>query len=218
MKKVALRILTLCLFICSALCVFGLIACTNDFSDLLFEQFPDGTYYVRECLSKGKKEITVPSTYKGEAVTGIGEYAFSGCSSLTSITIPDSVMSIGRDAFYGCYNLQYNEYDNAYYLGNDNNPYLVLVEAKLTDITSCTINENTKIVYNSAFFQCSSLTRINYNGSIDGWCEINFYNNYYSNPLYYAHNLYINDELVTEVNVTTATKINDFGTVLQSQM
>ena len=40
-----------------------------------------------------------------EGVTSIGNYAFSSCSSLTSITIPDSVTSIGSYAFSGCNNL-----------------------------------------------------------------------------------------------------------------
>lgn len=44
--------------------------------------------------------ITIPNS-----VTSIGEEAFTGCISLTSITIPNSVKSIGNSAFYCCYSL-----------------------------------------------------------------------------------------------------------------
>ena len=40
------------------------------------------------------------------SVTSIGENAFSQCSGLTSVTIPSSVISIGRSAFYGCSELK----------------------------------------------------------------------------------------------------------------
>ena len=45
----------------------------------------------------GLTSMTIPAS-----VTSIREGAFSGCSGLTSVTIPSSVTSIGSDAFYGC--------------------------------------------------------------------------------------------------------------------
>ena len=39
-------------------------------------------------------------------MTSIGEYAFSHCSGLTSVTIPNSVTRIGGGAFYGCSSLE----------------------------------------------------------------------------------------------------------------
>ena len=46
--------------------------------------------------------ITIPSTLGGNPVTSVKEYAFDGCSGLTSVTIPDGVTRIERDAFRGC--------------------------------------------------------------------------------------------------------------------
>ena len=40
-----------------------------------------------------------------EGVTSIGDNAFTGCKSLTRIKIPENVTSIGKEAFYGCRNL-----------------------------------------------------------------------------------------------------------------
>ncbi len=106
------------------------------------------------------KCTSLTSVTIGDSVTSIGEDAFRSCTSLTSATVPDSVTSIGNSVFSGCTSLEYNEYDNAYYLGNSSNPYVVLVKAKSTDITSCDINSNTKFIHSSAFYNCTSLTSV----------------------------------------------------------
>ncbi len=49
----------------------------------------------------GKQDVyTIPNS-----VTSIGDYAFGGCTGLTSVTIPNSVATIGEEAFYGCSSL-----------------------------------------------------------------------------------------------------------------
>ena len=96
--------------------------------------------------------VTIP-----EGVTNIGYSAFGWCSNLANITIPNSVTSIEAYAFNFCDKLQYYEYDNAYYLGNATNNFIVLVKAKDRYITSCAIHEDTKFVYSGAFTNCSSL-------------------------------------------------------------
>ncbi len=94
------------------------------------------------------------------SVTTIESSAFEGCSSLTSIDIPDSAIKIGRSAFSGCDNLTFNVYDNAKYLGNATNRYHALMEVVSSDITSCDIHENTKVIADSAFSNCENLTSI----------------------------------------------------------
>ena len=99
--------------------------------------------------------ITIP-----DSVTSIGSWAFCGCSSLTSITIPDSVTYIGDSTFENCTSLKYNEYDNACYLGNNINPFVVLIKIKSKGITDCNISEKCKFICDYAFSGCTSLTSL----------------------------------------------------------
>lgn len=52
--------------------------------------------------------VTIPSSVKGTdnhdySVTAIGDWAFDGCSHITSVSFPNTIESIGRWAFQGCY-------------------------------------------------------------------------------------------------------------------
>ena len=110
-----------------------------------------------------------------EGVTSIEVAAFLGSSELASISIPDSITSIGTSAFNECPDLVYNEYDNAYYLGNKINPYVVLIKAKDTEITSCAIATSTKAINSAAFEGCKNLTSITIPDSVTSIGHRTFY-------------------------------------------
>ena len=139
-------------------------------SGLQYNEYDNALYLGNEnnqylCLVKAKSN-NIASCEINNKCKFICSSAFNNCSSLSSVTIPNSITSIGSDAFNNCDGLQYNEYDNAVYLGNENNPYLCLVKAKSINITSCEINNQCKIIYSSAFDECPSLASITIPNSI----------------------------------------------------
>ena len=139
-----------------------------------------------------------------DSVTSIGDWAFHGCSGLTSITMPDSVTSIGNGTFYKCSGLtSITIPDSVTSIGSS-------AFYGCSSLTSITIPDSVTSIGDWAFEDCSVLTRVNYSGTIDQWSEISF-GNTYSNPITYAKKLYINNELITEVNLTTATKISAYA-------
>jgi|GEM_PF-1162542 len=94
-----------------------------------------------------------------EGVTSIGDYAFLGCSSLVNMSLPESLGNIGVSSIPTSSSLTYITFGNAEYLGNANNPYVLLVKAVET-ATSCNINANTKIISYYAFADCMRLRNI----------------------------------------------------------
>ena len=118
------------------------------------------SYFYSSSIPWYSNRSSVKKVVVSEGVTSIGDRAFSGCTGLTSITIPDSVTSIGVYAINVSTSLTYNIYDNGKYLGNNNNPYHVIMDTVSTDITTCRIHEDTKIVGYEAFYNCTGLTSV----------------------------------------------------------
>ncbi len=101
-------------------------------------------------------DIVIPSKYKDKPITIIRANAFNGYTALTSITIPESVIYIGGDAFCGTayYNNEENWKNDVLYIGK----YLIC--AKTTISGACTIKDGTKHIASSAFKECAQLTNI----------------------------------------------------------
>ena len=139
-----------------------------------------------------------------DGVTSIGDSAFSYCKSLTSINIPNSVTSIGDGTFFDCSSLtSISIPDGVTSIGDD-------AFRGCRSLSSINIPDSVTSIGWDAFDGCSSLTKTNYTGTIDKWTEI-YFGSPFSNPTCYSRNLYINNQLVTKANLTTATKISNYA-------
>ncbi len=121
----------------------------------------DGEYF-------GPMVIPATVNYSGEtySVTSIGDYAFGGCSQLTSITIPNSITTIGEKAFDDCWQLK-----------------------------SITIPNSVTTIGDSAFWDCFRLTSITIPNSVtyigkDAFERTDWYDNKPNGVIYINKVLY----------------------------
>lgn len=87
----------------------------------------------------------------------IGDYAFYSCGTLKNVII-NGAIAFNSTCFSGC-NLNYSECDNCYYLGNEKNPYEILMKAN-TSLESVVIPDSVTSICGGAFSGCSGLTSV----------------------------------------------------------
>ena len=151
-------------------------------------------------LILGCKNSVIPTD---GSVTGIGANAFSGCTGLTSITIPSSVTSIGNYAFAGCSSLERITVavENAVYHSAGNclietatrilvagcKNSVIPTDGSVTAIgvgafeshdglTSITIPAAVTVIDKYAFYKCTGLTSITIPSSVTSIGNSAFYN------------------------------------------
>ena len=135
-------------------------------------------------------------------------------TSLTSITIPVNVHTIGERAFYDCSSLTSVNW-NAISCQCESSPFhsskkslksisfgdsVEYIPEKicsgLDSLNTVTIGKNVVNIGGEAFYRCYPTTY--YTGDIASWCNIKF-GNFSANPMYYSHNFYINDQEIKDL-------------------
>ena len=112
-----------------------------------------GDYAFSNCANL--VSITLPSS-----VTSIGSNAFSYCTSLTSITIPSGVTSVGNSAFWGCTSLATVTIENGVSSIEDN------AFRECTALASIMIPESVTSIGYLSFYKCTSLASVSLSANI----------------------------------------------------
>lgn len=160
------------------------------------------------------ENITLPVT-----LVDLGEDTFSDCN-ITSITVPEGVKVLRYGVFSNCDKLsEVNLHNNIVSIeesafSNCTSLLSLTIPDKVTNIgesafrnctglTSITIPESVSAIGEKAFEGCTNITSVHIT-DVDKWCSIEF-GNQASNPVSVAGNLYVNDELITDLVIPEGT-------------
>ena len=123
-------------------------------ADLTYELNTESTGYEITGYTGTGGDVVIPSAYKGLPVTSIGSYAFQNYAFLTSIDIPSSVTSVGQWAFSYCSSLKSVTFAEGSQLESiGDNAF-----SKCTSLTSIVIPSSVTSIGQWAFQDCISLT------------------------------------------------------------
>ncbi|MBQ9801763.1 MAG: leucine-rich repeat domain-containing protein [Clostridia bacterium] len=113
----------------------------------------------------------VPTSLKFLTVTDdemIKPYAFYGCASLVTITLPDTLDWTRGNGYdlTGCLMLAFREYAGGYYLSTPTNPYYMFVGPADKTISAFSLHEDTVFINSRAFMDCDALAAITIPASV----------------------------------------------------
>ena len=130
----------------AAKAVGGIVAGAELSGDFRYGMLDDGTAEITGYVGSDKN-VDIPSSIDGAKVTRIGEAAFNGNTSITSVDIPKNVIAVGAKAFNGC-----------------------------TELAKVTLPDGIKVIDEYAFCACSSLDGVKLPDSLEKLGDLAFHN------------------------------------------
>ncbi len=142
---------------------------------LKYELSENGSFYTVTGIGSFSGALTVPSEHDGKPVRVISGEAFKNCKSLTKITLPGSIIEIGKDAFNGCTGLtevhinDISKWCNIEFDGTDANPLKYAKKLYLNGeaVTELEIPEGVTKISAYAFCNCTDITLIKLPASLN---------------------------------------------------
>ena len=128
-------------------------------------------------------------------IESIDANVFKQVRNIEEIVLPDCIKAVTGDVTSLEY-MPFNILENGYYLGNDNNPYLVLISVDVT-ANSFTVSDDTKVISEGAFSFCSNLEYTTYK-------NVNYIGDS-NNPFKYA--ISVDTDNLTKVELHESTEV-----------